>query len=269
MISERIAALDTDLFAYVDSQTSEDDQKTLLAIQDGVAEQTRSFSYLEIGSHLGGTLQAVLADPRCTRVVSIDPNGSPTTVLRCKAGSTQTTAPRGCSSCSKECRTQTSRSWRRSRTVPRTSHPAGSRGQTSASSTASTPTGRRCATLGSAGQSCRAPVLSRFTTSTSWSGRYLISCARLHGRTARTAFRRGCSWSSSAECRRCSTGLRFAHACSVRVAAGLAPTGLRLMRRWSRSTCAVVEGGGSDEIRAHTYQRSGVIGPPRQGAVVV
>ncbi len=73
MISDRIAALDTDLFKRIESQTSTDDKKALLAIHDAVAKHTTSFRYLEIGSHLGGSLQAVIADPRCTSVISIDP----------------------------------------------------------------------------------------------------------------------------------------------------------------------------------------------------
>ncbi len=32
-----------------------------------------SFDYLEIGSHLGGTLQALVADPACNSIISIDP----------------------------------------------------------------------------------------------------------------------------------------------------------------------------------------------------
>jgi hypothetical protein len=73
MIADRIAALDTSLFAHVESQTSDNDRKSLLAVHDAVATRTGEFTYLEIGSHLGGTLQTVLADPRCTRVISVDP----------------------------------------------------------------------------------------------------------------------------------------------------------------------------------------------------
>lgn len=72
-IAERINNLDTGLLDYIESQTSIEDRKSLLALHDGVAATLGQFSYLEIGSHLGGTLQAVLADPRCKRVVSIDP----------------------------------------------------------------------------------------------------------------------------------------------------------------------------------------------------
>jgi Methyltransferase domain len=72
VFADQIAALDTQLFAYVESQTGEGDRKSLLAIHRAVAN-AGMFSYLEIGSHLGGTLQVVIADPRCAKVVSIDP----------------------------------------------------------------------------------------------------------------------------------------------------------------------------------------------------
>ncbi|MGI8803290.1 MAG: class I SAM-dependent methyltransferase [Solirubrobacteraceae bacterium] len=72
-ISQQIAAGDLSLFAHVGSQTSDADRRSLLAVHHAVAERTGSFSYLEIGSHLGGTLQAFMVDPRCRRVVSIDP----------------------------------------------------------------------------------------------------------------------------------------------------------------------------------------------------
>jgi hypothetical protein len=68
-----VAALDTTLFDHIDSQTTSDDRMSLLAIQDALARRLGTFSYLEIGSHLGGTLQAVLADHRCARITSIDP----------------------------------------------------------------------------------------------------------------------------------------------------------------------------------------------------
>jgi Methyltransferase domain len=72
-IAERIRNRDTALFGSIISETSEDDRRSLMAIHDAVASRLGEFSYLEIGSHLGGTLQTVVADPRCKRVVSIDP----------------------------------------------------------------------------------------------------------------------------------------------------------------------------------------------------
>jgi hypothetical protein len=73
MLAERVAAVDVGLFGYVETQTSIDDRRSLLALHNGLATRLGSFSYLEIGSHLGGTIQVVIADPRCASVVSIDP----------------------------------------------------------------------------------------------------------------------------------------------------------------------------------------------------
>ncbi len=72
-IAQRVAAHDVGLFVHVASQTSEADRRSLLAVHHALAERTGSFAHLEIGSHLGGTLQAFVADPRCRRIVSIDP----------------------------------------------------------------------------------------------------------------------------------------------------------------------------------------------------
>lgn len=71
--AERIARLDTGLFAHVESQTSDDDRRSLLAVHTAIAEELGTFSFLEIGSYRGGTLQPFVADGRCTRIVSIDP----------------------------------------------------------------------------------------------------------------------------------------------------------------------------------------------------
>src|SRR5689334_8396060 len=70
-VADRIEQLDGSLLAYIESQTSEQDRASLLALHAAVA-QLGDFRYLEIGSYLGGTLQGVIADPRCTRVTSID-----------------------------------------------------------------------------------------------------------------------------------------------------------------------------------------------------
>jgi len=72
-IARSIDAGDIGLFDYVDSQTSDDDRRSLLAIHSAIARRLRTFTYLEIGSHLGGSLQAFVADARCRRIVSIDP----------------------------------------------------------------------------------------------------------------------------------------------------------------------------------------------------
>src|SRR5579862_9311901 len=74
-LAERIAALDIALFE-IESETNAADRRSLLAIHAALAGRHEPFSYLEIGSHLGGTVQVYLADPRCSRVVSIDPRPS-------------------------------------------------------------------------------------------------------------------------------------------------------------------------------------------------
>jgi hypothetical protein len=71
-ISERLARLDTSLFERISSQTSENDGRSLPAIQEAVRERGPSYAYLEIGSHFGDTIQSFLRDDRCTCVFSID-----------------------------------------------------------------------------------------------------------------------------------------------------------------------------------------------------
>jgi hypothetical protein len=71
LLAARVAALDTGLLAAIESQTTEADRRSLLALHAAVAE-CGPFRYLEIGSHLGGSLQALVADARCTEIVSID-----------------------------------------------------------------------------------------------------------------------------------------------------------------------------------------------------
>jgi len=71
-IADRIGDLDTSLFEPIESQTTEPDRQSLLALHAAIALRG-PFDYLEIGSHLGGSLQAMVADPRCRSIVSIDP----------------------------------------------------------------------------------------------------------------------------------------------------------------------------------------------------
>ncbi|MFP4281795.1 MAG: class I SAM-dependent methyltransferase, partial [Opitutales bacterium] len=68
----RIEALDTSLFAPLPSQTTQDDRRALLAVQRSLRRRG-PFTYLEVGSHLGGSLQTFLRDPQCRRLISIDP----------------------------------------------------------------------------------------------------------------------------------------------------------------------------------------------------
>jgi hypothetical protein len=72
-LQTRIEALDTTLFSAIEAQTNDWDRRALLALHETVAATLGSFRYLEIGSYKGGSLQAVIQDSRCTRVISIDP----------------------------------------------------------------------------------------------------------------------------------------------------------------------------------------------------
>lgn len=70
----RIEALDVSLFDAIESQTGLDDRRSLLAVQRATRHLTGTagYRYLEIGSHLGGSIQPHLLDPRCTSITSID-----------------------------------------------------------------------------------------------------------------------------------------------------------------------------------------------------
>jgi len=68
----RIIALDTSVFA-IESQTSERDQVAFLRIQSLVRRMRGRYAYLEIGSHLGGTLLPHFLDPACESIHSVDP----------------------------------------------------------------------------------------------------------------------------------------------------------------------------------------------------
>lgn len=70
-VEERIESLDVSLFDAVPSQSYPEDRKSLLLLQRYL-RRSGSYTYLEIGSHLGGTLQSHLVDGRCQRIYSID-----------------------------------------------------------------------------------------------------------------------------------------------------------------------------------------------------
>jgi hypothetical protein len=72
-LAERIADLDESLFSFIEPQTPDWDQRTLLALHAATAVKLNEFAYVEVGSFLGGSLQVVMRDPRCTQVMSIDP----------------------------------------------------------------------------------------------------------------------------------------------------------------------------------------------------
>lgn len=71
-VSSRIGALDITLFSQIPSQTTEADRRSLLAAQFCTRECVDGYVYLEIGSHLGGSIQPHLLDPRCKKIYSID-----------------------------------------------------------------------------------------------------------------------------------------------------------------------------------------------------
>jgi hypothetical protein len=79
-LEDLIEALDVDLFSFVPMQALKSDARALLALHTAVAAAATAtvFSYLEIGSFRGGSLQALVADPRCSRLMSIDPRTAET-----------------------------------------------------------------------------------------------------------------------------------------------------------------------------------------------
>jgi hypothetical protein len=68
----RLARLDTELFAAIPSQSSDGDKASWLALQRLARSWNGAYSYLEIGSFLGGSIQPHLLDPLCSQVFSID-----------------------------------------------------------------------------------------------------------------------------------------------------------------------------------------------------
>ncbi|HKP69672.1 MAG TPA: class I SAM-dependent methyltransferase [Pyrinomonadaceae bacterium] len=69
---QAIASLDLKLFEKIQSQSTENDKRTFLAIQLAVRNLRTPYNYLEIGSYLGGSIQPHLLDERCRHIVSID-----------------------------------------------------------------------------------------------------------------------------------------------------------------------------------------------------
>jgi hypothetical protein len=68
----RLRSLDPTLFDHVPSETTESDRVSLLALHNASREAYGTFRYLEIGSHVGGSLQALVVDDQCTAITSID-----------------------------------------------------------------------------------------------------------------------------------------------------------------------------------------------------
>lgn len=70
-LDESIRNLDTTLFKSIPSQTFHGDKQSLLLLQSCV-RSLDDYVYLEIGSHLGGTVQPFFVDPKCKLIYSID-----------------------------------------------------------------------------------------------------------------------------------------------------------------------------------------------------
>jgi hypothetical protein len=70
---QKVESLDVSAFDPIASQTTMGDRRSLLAIQRAVARRCGEYTYLEIGSHLGGSIQPHLLDARCKTIYSIDP----------------------------------------------------------------------------------------------------------------------------------------------------------------------------------------------------
>ena len=70
-IEDRIQLMDVSLFDGIASETSVEDRRSLLLIQKSLRD-LGEYVYLEIGSHLGGSIQAHFADPKCKLIYSID-----------------------------------------------------------------------------------------------------------------------------------------------------------------------------------------------------
>jgi hypothetical protein len=67
-----ISALDLKLFDKIESQSTGNDKRALLACQLAARELSPTYNYLEIGSYLGGSIQPHLLDEKCARIFSID-----------------------------------------------------------------------------------------------------------------------------------------------------------------------------------------------------
>jgi hypothetical protein len=70
---KRLETLDVKLFEKIHSQTSDSDKRSILACQKGIGELIPAgFTFLEIGSYQGGSLQPFLMNERCKKIISID-----------------------------------------------------------------------------------------------------------------------------------------------------------------------------------------------------
>ena len=60
------------LFYKIPAQLSDGDKRSFLAILRAHGELYGEYKYLEIGSHLGGSIALVLLDQKCRKIYSID-----------------------------------------------------------------------------------------------------------------------------------------------------------------------------------------------------
>ena len=70
-IAQRLEVHDLSLFDTVPTQSSDGDRRSWLAVQHSVRCPS-GYTYLEIGSFLGGSIQQHLVDPWCSKIISID-----------------------------------------------------------------------------------------------------------------------------------------------------------------------------------------------------
>jgi Methyltransferase domain len=70
-LEHRLERLDLTLFEHIRSQSSRDDKRSWLALQRAT-RALGAYTYLEIGSYLGGSIQPHLVDPACRTIYSID-----------------------------------------------------------------------------------------------------------------------------------------------------------------------------------------------------
>lgn len=71
-LRDRIDRVDPSLFDQDQSGgTTSNDRRSLLAVHAALAVDGE-FTYLEIGSYLGESMQSFIADPRCRKIISID-----------------------------------------------------------------------------------------------------------------------------------------------------------------------------------------------------
>src|SRR5439155_3409293 len=70
--TDRVDRLDVSLFDQISAGgTSLGDVRSLLALHAALASRG-NFDYLEVGSYMGRSMQALVADPRCRTIISID-----------------------------------------------------------------------------------------------------------------------------------------------------------------------------------------------------